>query len=40
MAGNKMLAGLAQRFEVHPHQITECKWQLGERAADVLDRAR
>ena len=36
MHGDKTLAELAQRFDVHPNQITEWKRQLSERAADVF----
>ena len=36
MHGDKTLAELAQRCDVHPNQITEWKRQLSERAADVF----
>ena len=36
LAGDKTLAELAQRYEVHPGQITEWKRQLNERVAEVF----
>ena len=36
LSGDKTLAELAQRCDVHPHQITEWKRPLSERAADLL----
>ena len=36
MGGDKTLAELAQRFEVPPHQMTEWKRQLSERAAEIF----
>ena len=44
LAGDTMLAELAQRFDVHPNQITEWKRQLSERptylAVEPLRRSR
>jgi transposase-like protein len=34
---DKKLTEIAQRYEVHPNQVTEWKRQLLERAADVFD---
>jgi transposase len=36
LAGDKTLAELAQRYEVHPNQITDWKRQLNQRAAEVF----
>ncbi len=37
LKGDKTLAELAQQFEVHPNQITDCKKQLQERVAGVFE---
>jgi transposase len=36
LAGDKTLAELAQRYEVHPNQITDWKRQLNEQADEVF----
>ncbi|WP_323050560.1 hypothetical protein [Caballeronia mineralivorans] len=37
--GERPVGGLAQDFDAHPHQMTECQNTLQERAADVLGAA-
>ena len=38
LAGDKTLAELAQKFQVHPTQITDWKRQLKGQAASVFDK--
>ncbi|WXK37927.1 transposase (plasmid) [Mycetohabitans rhizoxinica] len=39
LKGERTLAELAQQFDIHPHQTTQWKRQLQERAADVFGTA-
>ena len=38
--GEQTLAELAQRFDVHPNQITDWKKQLLDKAGDVFEKNR
>ena len=38
LSGEHTLAELAQKYDVHPNQITDWKRQLQEQAADVFDK--
>jgi transposase len=40
MKGDQTLVELAERFEVHPNQITEWKKLLMERASEVFDKGK
>jgi len=36
LKGDETLAALAEKFDVHPNQITQCKTQLLENATNVF----
>ena len=38
--GDKTLSEIAEQFEVHPHQVTQWRKQLLERAAELFDGPR
>lgn len=38
LKGDEPLAALAEKFEVHPNQITQCNTQLLENASGALGR--
>ena len=38
--GDNTLAEIAEQFEVHPHQVTQWRKQLLERAAELFDGPR
>ena len=40
MKGEQTLVELAERFEVHPNQITEWKKLLMERASEIFDKGK
>jgi transposase-like protein len=40
LKGEQTIVELAQRYQVHPNQITEWKRQLLEHAADVFNKGR
>ena len=40
LKGNETIVELAERYQVHPNQVTEWKKQLLEHAADVFGKNR